>query len=196
MKEHFDDGFVQRSKEEHYRSRAVYKLKEIDQKDKILRTGLRVLELGAAPGGWTQYIAEQLDGTGVIVASDILQMDSFSDVRFVQGDFREDEVLDKLINELGNGGADLVLSDMAPNLSGIASSDQSRAMYLAELALDISMQVLVENGNFVTKLFQGEGFDDYLRQLRKEFKRVVIRKPKASRPRSREVYAVALGKII
>ncbi len=196
LKEHFDDDFVRRSKKEHYRSRAVYKLIELNEKEKLLQKGQVVLELGAAPGGWTQYIAEILDGTGVIIASDILTMDSFSGVRFIHGDFREQYVLDDLMNELGNSGADLVLSDMAPNLSGIPSVDQSRSIYLAELALDIAATVLMEKGCFVTKLFQGDGFDGYLKELRRQFKKVVIRKPKASRARSREVYAVALGRII
>ena len=196
LKEHFKDDFVQRSKQDNYRSRAVYKLIELNEKDQLIKSGMRVLELGAAPGGWTQYIVEQLDGNGVIVASDILPMDSFADVEFVQGDFREDSVLDDLVQALGNVGADLVLSDMAPNLSGVSGTDQSRSMYLAELALDIALQVLAENGSFATKLFQGDGFDDYIKSLRGSFKKVMIRKPKASRARSREVYAVALGRII
>lgn len=196
LREHFKDDFVQRSKQDNYRSRAVYKLIELNEKDHLISPGMRVLELGAAPGGWTQYIVEQLDGNGVIVASDILPMDSFADVKFVLGDFREDSVLGKLVEALGNVGADLVLSDMAPNLSGVSGADQSRSMYLAELALDIALQVLAENGSFATKLFQGDGFDEYIKALRGSFKKVLIRKPKASRARSREVYAVALGRII
>lgn len=196
LKEHFNDDFVQRAKQDNYRSRAVYKLIELNDKDHLIAPGMRVLELGAAPGSWTQYIVEQLNGNGLIVASDILPMDSFADVKFVQGDFREDVVLEELVQALGNNGADLVLSDMAPNLSGVSGSDQSRSMYLAELALDIALQVLAENGSFATKLFQGDGFDAYIKTLRGSFKRVVIRKPKASRARSREVYAVALGRII
>ncbi len=196
LKEHFKDDFVQRAKQENYRSRAVYKLIELNEKDKLINSGMRVLELGAAPGGWTQYIVEQLDGNGVIVASDILPMDSFAGVKFVQGDFRENSVLDELVQALGNVGADLVLSDMAPNFSGVSGTDQSRSMYLAELALDIALQVLAENGSFATKLFQGDGFDDYIKTLRSAFKKVHIRKPKASRARSSEVYAVALDRII
>lgn len=196
LKEHFNDDFVQRAKQDNYRSRAVYKLIELNDKDHLIAPGMRVLELGAAPGSWTQYIVEQLNGNGLIVASDILPMDSFADVKFVQGDFREDVVLEELVQALGNDGANLVLSDMAPNLSGVSGSDQSRSMYLAELALDIALQVLAENGSFATKLFQGDGFDAYIKTLRSSFKRVVIRKPKASRARSREVYAVALGRII
>lgn len=196
LKEHFKDDYVQRSKQDNYRSRAVYKLIELNDKDHLIVPGMRVLELGAAPGSWTQYIVEQLDGNGVIVASDILPMDSFADVKFIQGDFREDAVLDELVQALGNVGADLVLSDMAPNLSGVSGTDQSRSMYLAELALDIALKVLAENGSFATKLFQGDGFDAYIKTLRGSFKKVVIRKPKASRARSREVYAVALGRII
>lgn len=196
LKEHFNDDFVQRAKQDNYRSRAVYKLIELNDKDHLIAPGMRVLELGAAPGSWTQYIVEQLNGNGLIVASDILPMDSFADVKFVQGDFREDVVLEELVQALGNDGANLVLSDMAPNLSGVSGSDQSRSMYLAELALDIALQVLAENGSFATKLFQGDGFDAYIKTLRSSFKKVVIRKPKASRARSREVYAVALGRII
>lgn len=196
LKEHFKDDYVQRSKQDNYRSRAVYKLIELNDKDHLIVPGMRVLELGAAPGSWTQYIVEQLDGNGVIVASDILPMDSFADVKFIQGDFREDAVLDELVQALGNVGANLVLSDMAPNLSGVSGTDQSRSMYLAELALDIALKVLAENGSFATKLFQGDGFDAYIKTLRGSFKKVVIRKPKASRARSREVYAVALGRII
>lgn len=196
LQEHFSDDYVQRSKQEHYRSRAVYKLIELNEKDQLIRPGMRVLELGAAPGGWTQYIVEQLDGKGVVVASDILPMDSFADVRFVEGDFREDSVFDKLLEALDGRGADLVLSDMAPNLSGVSGTDQSRSMYLAELAMDMAVNVLGENGSFVTKLFQGEGFDGFISSLRSQFSKVVIRKPKASRARSREVYAVATGRII
>ncbi len=196
LKEHFNDDFVKRSKKEHYRSRAVYKLIELNEKDKLLKPGMRVLELGAAPGGWTQYVAEQLNGSGVIVASDSLPMDSFANVKFIQGDFREENTLNRLMQELGEAGADLVLSDMAPNLSGVAAIDQSRSLYLAELALDIALKVLSKNGNFTTKLFHGEGFDSYVKELRTCFKRVIMRKPKASRIRSREVYAVALGRII
>lgn len=193
LQEHFSDDFVQRSKSEHYRSRAVYKLIELDEKDQLLKPGMRILELGAAPGGWTQYIAEKLDGRGTIVASDILPMDTFADIHFVQGDFREDDVLAEILSALGDQKADLVLSDMAPNLSGVAGTDQARSMYLAELALDTALQVLGNDGVFAAKLFQGEGFDDYMKQVREQFRKVVIRKPKASRPRSREVYAVASG---
>ena len=196
LREHFSDDYVQRSKQDHYRSRAVYKLIELNEKDKLIRPGMRILELGAAPGGWTQYIDEQIQGDGVIVASDILPMDSFAGVRFVEGDFREEDTLNRLIEALGPKGADLVLSDMAPNLSGVSGTDQSRSLYLAELALDIALQTLGEQGDFVTKLFQGEGFDNYIRDLRSNFQKVLIRKPKASRPRSREVYAVALKRII
>ena len=193
LQEHFSDDFVQRSKSEHYRSRAVYKLIELDEKDALIRPGMRILELGAAPGGWTQYLAEKLDGRGTIVASDILPMDTFADIRFVQGDFREEAVLQQILDALGDEKADLVLSDMAPNLSGVAGTDQARSMYLAELALDTALQVLNDDGVFTAKLFQGEGFDDFMKQVRERFRKVVIRKPKASRPRSREVYAVASG---
>ncbi len=196
LNEHFRDNFVQRSKKQEYRSRSVYKLMEINEKDKILKQGISVLELGAAPGGWTQYVSQQLNGTGVIVASDILAMDGLPDVTFVQGDFREESVLAEILTALPTKAVDLVLSDMAPNLSGVAGTDQARSMYLADLALDTVLRVLKENGAFVSKLFQGEGFDNYIKNLRSHFKKVIIRKPKASRSRSREVYAVALGRII
>ncbi len=191
LQEHFDDEFVQRAKRDNYRSRAVYKLIELDERDKLLSKNMTVIELGAAPGGWTQYVVEKLNGTGQVIATDILPMDSFADVQFIQGDFTEDDVLQSLISAVGDLRADLVLSDMAPNLSGVAVTDQARAMYLAELALDLAQQLLRPGGSFVTKLFQGEGFDDYVRTLRSHFQKVSVRKPSASRGRSKEVYAVA-----
>lgn len=191
LQEHFDDEFVQRAKRDNYRSRAVYKLIELDERDRLLSKNMTVIELGAAPGGWTQYVVEKLNGTGHVIATDILPMDSFADVHFIQGDFTEDEVLKALLEAAGDLRADLVLSDMAPNLSGVAVTDLARAMYLAELALDLSQQLLKPGGSFVTKLFQGEGFDDYIRSLRACFRQVSVRKPSASRGRSKEVYAVA-----
>jgi 23S rRNA (uridine2552-2'-O)-methyltransferase len=196
LNEHVNDDFVKRAQADAYRSRAVYKLMELNEKDGLLRPGMRVLELGASPGGWTQYVAERLQSSGVIVASDILPMDSIADVHFVQGDFREVEVADEIVAALGDAGADLVLSDMAPNLSGVSATDQARALYLAELARDMAADVLSESGNFLTKVFQGAGFDAFITSLRSDYKKVILRKPKASRPRSREVYAVALGRII
>jgi len=191
LQEHFDDDFVRRAKQQNYRSRAVYKLIELDEREKLLKANTSVVELGAAPGGWTQYIAQRIGSDGRIIASDILSMDSFANVDFVCGDFTEQSVMDQITNLLSGSSVDLVLSDMAPNLSGVAVSDQARAMYLAELALDAAKQLLVPNGIFLTKLFQGEGFDAFIRELRQNFEKVHIRKPAASRDRSREVYAVA-----
>ena len=191
MKEHLGDPHVKQAQADGYRSRAVYKLIELDEKDGLLKPGMAVLELGAAPGGWTQYIAAKLGERGRIVATDILEMDGLADVEFIQGDFTEETVLLQLEAALGDRGADLVLSDMAPNISGVSVSDQARAMGLADLALDIACTVLNEKGAFAVKLFQGEGFDAYIRDLRVRFQSVKLRKPAASRARSREVYAVA-----
>jgi len=193
LKEHFDDFYVQQAQKEGYRSRAVFKLLEIDEKDRLLRPGMTVVDLGAAPGGWSQIVSLRLKGKGRVVATDILPMDALADVEFIEGDFREEEVLNQLLETLGNDKADLVMSDMAPNISGMKAVDQPRAMYLAELALDLARKVLNKDGVFLTKVFQGEGFDEYLRELRSNFKSVTVRKPKASRPRSREVYLLARG---
>ena len=194
LKEHFDDLYVQKAQKEGFRSRAVYKLLEIDEKDRLLKPGMTIVDLGAAPGGWSQFASLHLKGKGRIIATDILPMDALADVEFVQGDFREEEILNKLLQMLGDDKADLVMSDMAPNISGMKAVDQPRAMYLAELALEMAIQVLNEEGVFLVKVFQGEGFDEYLRELRSYFKRVTVRKPKASRPRSREVYLLARGR--
>ncbi|OOG23339.1 23S rRNA (uridine(2552)-2'-O)-methyltransferase [Thioalkalivibrio denitrificans] len=194
LKEHFDDEFVKRAQQEGYRSRAVYKLREIQEKDRLLRPGMTVVDLGASPGGWTQYAADIVGAKGRVVASDILPMDPIPGVTVIEGDFREAAVLDKLLAVIGEGGADLVMSDMAPNMSGVDAVDQPRAMYLAELAADLARTVLKPGGDFLVKLFQGAEFDDYVRTLRREFDKVSIRKPRASRPRSREVYAVARGR--
>lgn len=194
LKEHFDDEFVKRAQQEGYRSRAVYKLQEIQEKDRVLRPGMTVVDLGAAPGGWTQYAAELAGRKGRVVASDILPMDPIPGVTILEGDFREAGVLEQLLTLIGEGGADLVMSDMAPNMSGMDAVDQPRAMYLAELAADLARTILKPGGDFLVKLFQGAGFDEYVRMLRSEFDKVSIRKPRASRPRSREVYAVARGR--
>ena len=194
LKEHFDDEFVKRAQQEGYRSRAVYKLQEIQEKDRLLRSGMTVVDLGAAPGGWTQYAANIVGPKGRVVASDILPMDPIPGVTVIEGDFREPEVLEMLLTVIGEGGADLVMSDMAPNISGVDAVDQPRAMYLAELAADLARTVLKPGGDFLVKLFQGAEFDHYVRTLRREFDKVSIRKPRASRPRSREVYAVARGR--
>jgi len=191
MEEHFQDEYVLRAQKEGYRSRAVYKLMEIDQKDQLLKPGQLVLDLGAAPGGWTQYAAEKVTDRGRVVATDILPMDSFSHVTFVQGDFREQAVLDQILEELGGAQADLVISDMAPNMSGVGAVDQPKGIYLVELALEMCKEVLQPSGVFLCKLFQGAGSDEFLKEVRQTFASVVVRKPKASRPRSREVYVLA-----
>ncbi|MBB3142507.1 23S rRNA (uridine(2552)-2'-O)-methyltransferase RlmE [Halomonas organivorans] len=193
LKEHFDDRYVQQSWQDGYRSRASYKLLALDDKDRLLRPGMTVIDLGAAPGGWSQIAAEKVGDRGVVIASDILEMDALAGVDFVQGDFTEDHVLDEILARLGNRPVDLVMSDMAPNMSGMAAIDQPQAMYLVELALDLARQTLSPGGTFLAKVFQGEGFDAYLKELRGSFQRVVTRKPEASRARSREVYLLAEG---
>jgi 23S rRNA (uridine2552-2'-O)-methyltransferase len=191
LRSHFDDEYVKRAQREGYRSRAVYKLDEIQQKDRLLKPGMAIVDLGAAPGGWSQYAAKVLLGRGRIIAMDILPMDPLDGVEFVQGDFREDEVLDLLMEKLGSDRVDLVMSDMAPNISGMEAVDQPRSMYLAELAIDFAGQVLREGGDLLFKAFQGEGFDAMVKTLRAQYRQVRVRKPKASRPRSREVYVLA-----
>lgn len=193
LKEHFNDPFVQRAHREGYRSRAVYKLQEIQEKDRIIRPAMRVAELGAAPGGWTQYISQQMQGRGTIIALDILPMDALADVQFIQGDFREEEVLSQLEAALGGEKLDLVLSDMAPNTIGVKFADQAKSMYLVELALDFALNHLRASGDFLTKIFQGPGFDTLIKQLRQHFTKVLTRKPEASRGRSQEVYLLARG---
>ncbi|MEJ2644847.1 MAG: 23S rRNA (uridine(2552)-2'-O)-methyltransferase RlmE [Gammaproteobacteria bacterium] len=191
LKEHFDDEYVRRAQREGYRSRAVYKLEEIQQRDRLLKPGQVVVDLGAAPGGWCQYAQRIVGSKGRVVAMDILPMDPLPGVEFLQGDFREDEVLEKLLTILESRPVDLVMSDMAPNISGMDAVDQPRAMYLAELALDFARRVLRPGGDLLVKVFQGEGFEGYLHDLRASFRQVTSRKPKASRGRSREVYLVA-----
>lgn len=193
LKEHHNDAFVLKAREEGYRSRAVYKLKEIQEKDRIIRAGMRVVELGAAPGGWSQYVAEQLQGTGKIIALDILPMDSLADVVFIQGDFREQEVYEALSQALDGDKAHLVISDMAPNTSGVQSVDQDRSMYLVELALDFARLHLIEGGDLLMKVFHGAGFDGLYKTLKKDFNQVFTRKPVASRARSQETYLLARG---
>lgn len=193
MKEHFDDPYVKQSWQDGYRSRASYKLLEIDEKDKLLRPGMTVIDLGAAPGGWSQIAAEKVGPQGMVIASDILDMDGLADVSFVQGDFTEEAVLNAILERLENRPVDLVMSDMAPNMSGMAAIDQPQAMYLVELALELARETLSPGGQLLVKVFQGEGFDSYLKELRESFKRVVTRKPGASRARSREVYLLAEG---
>lgn len=185
------DPFVVRARTEGWRSRAVYKLEQIDRKEKLLKPGMVVIDLGAAPGSWSQYVTRKLQGQVRIVALDLLEMDAVPSVEFIHGDFREDDVLEKLDAALGEGRADLVISDMAPNISGNRSVDQPRSMYLAELALDLCDRALKPGGDFVCKLFQGEGSDAFIVAARQRFGRVRVMKPDASRPGSREVYLVA-----
>jgi 23S rRNA (uridine2552-2'-O)-methyltransferase len=188
---HFNDEFVKKAQKEGYRSRAVYKLLEIQEKDRMIKPGQVVVDLGAAPGGWSQVAEKIVGDRGRVVALDILPMDSIAGVDFIQGDFREEEPLQQLRDLLGGQPVDLVISDMAPNVSGMNAVDQPRAMYLCELALEFAREVLQPGGGMVVKVFQGEGFDEYIRDMRSSFGKVVTRKPKASRPRSREVYLVA-----
>ncbi len=191
LREHFSDAYVRSSRERGYRSRASYKLLELNAKDRLLRPGMRVVDLGAAPGGWSQVASELVGHRGRVLASDILPMEPLAGVEFIRGDFTEAAVLEQLLAAVDKDGADLVISDMAPNITGIVETDQPRAMYLAELALDMANQVLKPKGDFIAKVFQGEGFDQFLRECRRNFAKVAIRKPSASRARSREVYVVA-----
>jgi 23S rRNA (uridine2552-2'-O)-methyltransferase len=191
LREHFDDHYVKKAQQQGYRSRACFKLLDIQQKDRILRPGMTVVDLGAAPGGWSQVAAGLTGPGGRVVASDILPMETLADVEFVQGDFTEDTVFEELLRTLGGAPVDLVLSDMAPNMSGMKAVDQPRAMLLAELALDMCQKVLAPGGGFLVKVFQGEGCDQYLQVLRDRFDSVRSRKPDASRARSREMYFLA-----
>lgn len=191
LKEHFGDRFVKQARRSGYRSRAAWKLVALDEREGLLRPGMTVVDLGAAPGGWTQYAAERVAPGGRVIALDLLPMEPVAGATFIQGDFREEDALRALERSLEGGRADLVLSDMAPNISGVNAVDQPRAMHLAELALEFALQWLNEGGALLVKLFQGEGFDAYLARLRREFGRVTLRKPPASRPRSREIYALA-----
>ena len=191
LDEHEKDEFVKKARLEGWRSRAVYKLSEVQDREKLIKPGMTVIDLGAAPGSWSQYSSHILKGRGRIIALDILDMDAIADVEFIQGDFTDNEVLEQLLACLGSDKVDLVLSDMAPNISGMSAVDQPRAMYLAELALDLVDKVLSPGGAMYVKLFQGEGFDEFLRNVRSRFASVRVRKPGASRPRSREVYLLA-----
>lgn len=193
LQEHFSDHYVKEAQRQGLRSRAVFKLTEVQRKDRLLRPGQTVVDLGAAPGGWSQYVAELQDGQGLVIACDILDMDPIAGVEFLQGDFREEVVLEALLNRIGGNNVDVVLSDMAPNFSGNDAVDQPRSMYLVELALDFCHQALRPGGSFVVKVFQGEGFDPFLQEMRRTFTRVKVRKPDSSRSRSREVYLVASG---
>lgn len=191
LREHFDDEFVKRAQAEGWRSRAVYKLQEIDERDRLLKPGTTLVDLGAAPGGWSQYAARVLGERGRVLALDILPMDSLAGVDFIQGDFREEAVFAQLLAMLAGTPVDLVISDMAPNTSGLKAVDQPKQMYLVELALDFARQTLRPGGGFLVKVFQGEGFDALLKELRAAFGSVATRKPKASRARSAELYLLA-----
>ncbi len=193
LREHFDDVWVKRAQQEGWRSRAVYKLLEIDQKDRLIRPGMTVVDLGAAPGSWSEVAAKKTGHKGRVVALDILPMDSIAGVEFIEGDFREQAVYDRLLETLGDVPVDLVISDMAPNISGLKAVDQPRAMYLAELALELAEKVLKPGGDFLVKVFTGEGLDEYKKTMRSAFEKIIVRKPAASRPRSREIYLLARG---
>ncbi|MDA8364684.1 MAG: 23S rRNA (uridine(2552)-2'-O)-methyltransferase RlmE [Gammaproteobacteria bacterium] len=193
LAEHFTDEYVRRAQQEGFRSRAVYKLQEIDHRDHLLRPGMVVVDLGAAPGGWSQYAARRVGVAGRVVALDVLPMESVAAVDVLQGDFTEKAVLERLLEHLQGRPVDLVISDMAPNISGIDTADQARAMYLAELALDFAVQVLRPGGDFLVKAFQGSGYPEFHQAMRGRFGRVLVRKPRASRARSREIYLVGKG---
>lgn len=194
LSEHFSDEYVKQAQALGYRSRAVFKLKELDEREHLFKPGLVVLDLGAAPGGWSQYVAERVGKSGKIIALDLLPVEAIPGVVFIQGDFREEAILSQLMAELANRPIDVVLSDMAPNMSGNRVVDQARGMHLAELALDTVRGVLKPGGSFVTKLFQGPDVDAYVREVRALFTKVSVRKPKASRDRSPEVYLVGTGR--
>jgi len=194
LKEHFDDPFVKKAQAEGMRSRAAYKLEELIERGRLLKPGMIVVDLGAAPGGWSQVVRRDLGDRGRVITMDILDMPPIAGVEFIHGDFREEGPLSELESTLGNARADLVLSDMAPNMTGVDTVDQARAMYLSELARDFADAHLKVGGTFLIKLFQGEGFDAYIKDLRTRYEKLVIRKPAASRRRSNEVYALATGK--
>jgi 23S rRNA (uridine2552-2'-O)-methyltransferase len=193
MEEHVNDPYVKQAQIDGYRARAAYKLIELNEKDKLIRPGHLVVDLGSAPGSWSQIAGRLVGVKGRVIATDILPMDSLEDVDFFQGDFTEEAVFNQILNALGGAQADLVMSDMAPNMSGVDAVDQASSMYLVELALDMARQVLKPKGNFVAKVFHGEGYDDYLKDVRTSFEKVVVRKPDSSRSRSREVYVVGKG---
>lgn len=193
LQEHFDDEYVKKAQADGYRSRAVYKLQEIDVKEHLIKPGMTIVDLGAAPGGWSQFVTEKLQGKGRVVALDCLPMDALPGVDFILGDFREDDVLEALMGLVPERGVDLVLSDMAPNMSGTAAIDIPRAMLLVELAFDFAEKMLKPGGSMLVKIFHGAGFDELIKQARSHFDKVVIRKPAASRSRSRETYLLAKG---
>ena len=193
LQEHFEDEYVKKAQQEGYRSRAVFKLLEIDDKDHLLKPGMIVVDLGAAPGGWSEVAAQRVGEKGQVIALDILPMDSLPGVTFIQGDFREEGPYQALLAALADKPVDLVMSDMAPNISGMKAVDQPRAMYLAELALELARKVLKPGGDLLVKAFNGEGIDAFKQELRRDFQKVIVRKPRASRPRSAEIYLLARG---
>ncbi|BCN93723.1 ribosomal RNA large subunit methyltransferase E [Thiomicrorhabdus immobilis] len=194
LKEHFDDPYVLKAKQEGWRSRAVYKLQEIDDKDKLFKNGMCVVDLGAAPGGWSQWTAHKIGSQGEVFALDILPVEPFAGVTFIQGDFREDEVYNNLLSALDGRDVDVVMSDMAPNMSGNKGVDIPRAMYLVELCVELADQVLKKNGDLLMKVFQGEGYNELILNLKSKYDKVITRKPQASRARSKEIYLLARGK--
>ncbi|MDH5300451.1 MAG: 23S rRNA (uridine(2552)-2'-O)-methyltransferase RlmE [Gammaproteobacteria bacterium] len=196
MQRHVSDVYVQQAQKDGYRSRAAYKLLEIQEKDRLFRPGMRVVDLGAAPGGWVQVVSRLIGDSGTLVAMDILPMDPFEDVVFIQGDFREQAVYDQLLEVLDGEQVDVVISDIAPNLSGVKSADQARAMHLAELVLDFSKQVLRPGGDMLVKVFQGEGMDQYRKDVQQAFAKLLTRKPDSSRSESREFYILGKNRIV
>jgi len=193
LHEHVNDPYVKQAQKDGYRSRSSYKLIELNERDRLIRPGMLIMDLGSAPGGWSQVAGRMVGAKGRVLATDILPMDGLPNVDFIQGDFREETVLNQILDQLNGAKPDLIISDIAPNISGIDSADQASSIYLLELALDMVRRVLKPNGNFVAKLFQGVGSEAYLKELRTSFEKVTIRKPAASRSRSREVYVVARG---
>jgi len=193
LQEHVNDPYVKQAQKDGYRSRASYKLLELNERDRLIRPGMLVLDLGSAPGGWSQVAGRLVGDKGRVLATDILPMDAIRNVDFIQGDFTEEAVFNQILASLDGARPDLIISDIAPNISGIDSADQAASMYLVELALDMARRVLKLKGNFVAKVFQGVGSEAYLKELRRSFEKVAIRKPDASRRRSREVYVVAKG---
>jgi len=191
LSRHVNDPFVKQAQKDGYRSRAAYKLIELNEKDRLIRPGMRLLDLGSAPGGWSQVAGKLVGSKGRVLATDILPMDALPNVDFIQGDFHDEAVVQQLLDWLGGGRFDLVICDIAPNLSGIPSADQAASIYFLELALDTVRRTLKPGAAFVAKMFQGAGSDDYVKELRKYFAKVSIRKPAASRKESREVYLVA-----
>jgi 23S rRNA (uridine2552-2'-O)-methyltransferase len=194
MKDHVNDFYVKQANKEGYRSRAAYKLIEISERDNLLKPGMTVVDLGATPGGWSQVAANKVGLNGRVFSLDVLEMKTLPGVTFIQGDFEEESTLTELRKKLGERPVDLVISDMSPNITGIAISDQARCMYLAELALEFSIAQLNSDGNFLVKVFQGSGFEQFMNTMRMSFKKVATRKPKASRGRSNEIYLLGLKK--